>query len=93
MDTAERNIAHAESVEKELDNFIRNCAQKRRESEGARLEREMWVEISEREDAKDVVSDDCERVFFDFDVFFESLPPAMQERDITIEEGLAPFPD
>jgi hypothetical protein len=44
-------------------------------------------------DRIDVVSDDCERVFFDFDVFFESLPPALAELDITIEEGLAPFPE
>ena len=43
-------------------------------------------------DRIDVVSDDCERVFRDFDVFWESLPPAVQEFDIIIGEGLAPRP-
>jgi hypothetical protein len=44
-------------------------------------------------DRIDVVAPDCERVFFDFDVFWESLPPALQVLGDTIEEGLAPFPD
>jgi Ca2+-binding RTX toxin-like protein len=44
-------------------------------------------------DRIDVVSDDCEREFRDFDVFWESLPPALQELGDTIGEGLAPFPN
>ena len=44
-------------------------------------------------DRIDVVAPDCERVFRDFDVFWESLPLALQELGDTIEEGLAPFPD
>jgi len=43
-------------------------------------------------DRIDVVSDDCEREFRDFDVFWESLPPLVQEFDIFIGEGLAPYP-
>ena len=44
-------------------------------------------------DRIDVVSDDCEREFRDFDRFWESLPPALQELDFTILEGLAPYPN
>jgi serralysin len=43
-------------------------------------------------DRIDVVSDDCEREFRDFDVFWESLPPVVQEFDTFIGEGLAPYP-
>jgi hypothetical protein len=49
LDLAERNIAHGEAVEKELDNFIRHRDQKRRESGEERRVREAWQESADRQ--------------------------------------------
>ena len=48
-----RDISRSEAVEADLTRLIEKRDEKRRESEGERLERELWQEIAEREDAKD----------------------------------------
>ena len=47
-------IAKGEAVEHELDAMIRRRDTQHRETEGERLERELWQEIAEREEAKDL---------------------------------------
>ena len=44
-------------------------------------------------DRKDVVSDDCERVFASFQAIDESIPPAGEEFFNTFFDQLAPYPE